>query len=149
MMKRQLSVLIVAAVAATGCFKTSSSVTPTSTSGLNGTWSSVESLPGAGGSWQTACTNFTWAVTEYTGTTGAGTFGALCFGNVQVTGSARGTLSGSTLNWSANATGTVPGGTSCAIALTGTAVLESDRIRIPYSGTTCLGPVSGTETIKK
>ena len=105
-MKRSLSVLIVAAaVVAGGCFKTSSTVTPSTTSGLSGTWTSIESLPGAGGSLAEACTNFRWAVTEYTGTTGAGTFSALCLGNIQVTGSARGTLVGTTVNWTANATG--------------------------------------------
>ena len=149
-MKRCLSVVIVAAaIVAGGCFKTSTSVTPSTTSSLSGTWTSVESLPGAGGSWAEACTNFKWAVTEYTGTTGAGTFSALCLGNIQVTGSARGTLVGTTVNWTANATGTVAGSPSCAIALAGSATLETDRIRIPYSGTTCLGPVSGTETIKR
>jgi hypothetical protein len=67
-----------------------------------------------------------------------------------VAGSASGTLTGSTVNWSANATGTIPGQASCAIALTGTATLEANnRIRIPYSGTTCLGPVSGTEIIAR
>jgi hypothetical protein len=71
-------------------------------------------------------------------------------GNMQVSGSATGTLSGSTINWSANATATVPGVPSCPIALSGTATLEANnQIRIPYSGTTCLGPVSGTEIIKK
>jgi hypothetical protein len=34
--------------------------------------------------------------------------------------------------------------------LSGTATLESNgQIRIPYTGTTCMGPVSGIETLKK
>ena len=150
-MKRSLSVVIVTAIVAAGCFKVDSKVsTPTtSASSLSGTWASVESLPGASGSLAQSCTDFRWAVTELTGTTGAGTFSATCLGNISVTGSARGTLVGSTINWSANATGTAPGGPSCAIALAGSAVLETDKIRIPYAGTTCLGPVSGTETIKR
>ena len=54
------------------------------------------------------------------------------------------------MNWSANATGAVPGVPPCAIAISGTATLEANnRIRIPYSGTTCLGPVSGTEIVQR
>ena len=149
-MKRSLSVVIVTAIVAAGCFKVDTKTTPTnSASSLSGTWASIESLPGASGSLLQSCTNFRWAVTEYTGTTGAGTFGATCLGNIEVTGSARGTLVGTTVNWTANATGTMAGGPSCPIALSGSATLEADRIRIPYAGTTCLGPVSGTEVIKK
>jgi hypothetical protein len=38
---------------------------------------------------------------------------------------------------------------SCEISLTGTAELLSESIRIPYSGDTCLGKVSGVETLKR
>ena len=84
-------------------------------------------------------------MTEYTGTTAKGTFSARCFGNVDIAGTAQGTLAGVNVTWSAAATGTIAGAPPCAITLSGIATLETDRIRIPYSGTTCLGPVSGTE----
>ena len=47
--------------------------------------------------------------------------------------------------------GTVGGaGMACPFSLTGTAVPEGlDTIRINYNGTTCLGPVSGSEVLKK
>jgi hypothetical protein len=71
-------------------------------------------------------------------------------GNVQVAGSASGTLSGNTITWNATATGTVPNVPACQISLSGTATLEANnKIRIPYAGTTCVGPVSGTEVIQK
>jgi hypothetical protein len=38
---------------------------------------------------------------------------------------------------------------TCAIALSGVATLETDKIRVPYSGTTCVGPVSGTEVLRR
>lgn len=149
-MKRYVALFALIALASAACFKINTSPTPVNSTStkLGGIWVTIESIPGAtaGGS----CTNFRWAVTEFTGTTGAGTFSATCFStNVQITGSASGTLSGTNVTWSANATATMEGLPPCAIALGGVAVLETDRIRVPYSGTTCLGPVSGTETIKR
>ena len=85
-----------------------------------------------------------------TTTSGSGTFSATCMGNVQVNGSASGSINGNTITWSATATGTVPNLPPCQIMLSGTATLEANnKIRIPYAGTTCLGPVSGTEVIQK
>ena len=145
-----LASVIAVALAGSACFKTSTtSPSGTSVQSLAGTWASTQSLPGASGSLQDSCTNFQWAITQFSGMTAAGTFSATCQGNIQIAGSAQGTLSGSTLNWSVSATATVPGMPSCAIGLAGTATLETDQIRIPYSGTTCLGSVSGTEIVKR
>jgi hypothetical protein len=145
-----LTVFAAAASAACFDFGSKTSPSPTTSQVLGGTWVTTQSLPGVSGSIQDSCVNFQWNVTEFSGTSGAGTFSATCMGNVQVAGSASGTLAGSTVNWSANATGTAPGLPPCPIALTGTATLEaSNRIRIPYSGTTCLGPVSGTEIVTR
>jgi hypothetical protein len=152
-MPRVLIAVFVAAASLAGsaCFNFNNSTSPTSiSSALGGAWTTVESLPGSSGSLQDSCINYSWNVTEFNGTTGSGTFSATCFGNVQISGTAKGTLVGSTLNWSATATGTVPGLPPCAINLAGTATIEgTNRIRIPYSGTTCLGPVSGTEIIQR
>ena len=145
-----LTIVMAASSAACFDFGTKTSPSPSTSQVLGGTWATLQSLPGVSGSIQDSCVNFRWTVTEFSGTSGSGTFSATCLGNVQVNGSASGTLAGSTLSWSANATGTAPGLPSCAIALTGTATLEANnRIRIPYSGTTCFGPVSGTEIITK
>jgi hypothetical protein len=84
------------------------------------------------------------------GNTGAGTFTATCFEILQLSGSAHGTVVGTTVNWTAVATATGPAGvSSCAISLTSSAQLNGDEIEIPYSGTTCLGDVSGTERLRK
>jgi hypothetical protein len=155
MMKRYAFVLLamLAAGASAACFDFATKTTsPTNTTSqtLGGSWATVQSLPGASGSLQDACVNFKWSVTQFSGTSGSGTFSATCLGNMAVTGSASGTLVGSTVSWTANATGTVAGQPVCSIALAGTATLEANnRIRIPYSGTTCLGPVSGTEIISR
>ena len=148
-MKRILAVVASAALISAGCFKSSSTVTtPTnSSSTLGGTWVTVTHVPGSFGA-QT-CTNFTWSVTSFTGSTGSGTFGATCFGNMQITGSASGTINGSNIAWTANATATVAGQPACAISLSGTATLQTDRITIPWSGTACGTMVGGTETVKR
>ena len=131
---------------------TKASPSNAATQALGGVWATTQSFPGIGsGSVQDSCTNFKWQVTDFSGTSGSGTFSATCLnGAMNIAGSARGTLSGTTVTWTATATATgagIPAG--CAISLAGTAVLDGNQIRIPYSGTTCLGPVSGTEILGK
>ena len=148
-----LVALFAAAAANAGCFDfaTKTSPTPTASTALAGEWATTQSIPGASGSLNDACVDFKWAVTQYDGTSGAGTFSATCMGNVKVVGSAKATLSSATsATWTANATGTAPNQPACQGALSGTATLEAtNQIKIPYSGTSCLGPLSGTEIIKR
>ena len=122
--------------------------TPTTATlqGMGGSWTSVSPAPTPAPG---TCTDFHWTITDFTGTTGSGTFTATCAGNVQVAGTASGTLSGTTVTWSANATGTTSGGVSCPIPLTGTATFDGTQFRIPYSGTACGAPLSGTEILRK
>jgi len=96
-----------------------------------------------------SCGNLEWAITSMTDTSAAGTFKATCGGGLTLEGSAEGKLNGLTADLKAS--GTVTGaGISCPFSLTGTAVPEGlDTVRINYSGTTCLGPVSGSEVLKK
>jgi hypothetical protein len=95
------------------------------------------------------CGNLQWQITSMTSTSASGTFKATCGGGLTLEGSAEGKLNGATADLKAS--GTVTGaGMTCAFSLTGTAVPESlDTIRINYSGTTCLGPVSGSEVLKR
>ena len=88
-------------------------------------------------------------MTQQTGNTASGTFSATCTGDLKVAGTANGTLSGSIVTW--NATGDRIGARTAVlpITLTGTAELGVDSIRVPYSGDTCLGKVSGVEVLKK
>jgi hypothetical protein len=140
--------LFAAAVVASGCFnserKSSTSPTTTGSAALLGSWSSASAVPSP-----TACSDFRWNVTEQTGTTARGTFSATCPGDIRVSGMASGMLSGSSITWNANATASVPNLPSCPITLSGTAELGIDSIRVPYSGETCLGRVSGVEVLRK
>lgn len=141
------SLALLAALSA-GCFEFERKSTTGPSSGgaaaLLGSWTSGSIVPQPG-----QCSDFKWDVTEQTGNSAAGSFSATCAGDLRISGTARGTLSGSTVTWSADAVASVPGLASCPITLNGTAELLVDSIRIPYAGTTCLGPVSGVETLKK
>ena len=131
-----------------GCSSMFSSLltTPTDPVSLTtGAWTSISStttLPNT-------CTDFHWTITEISGTRGSGTFTAKCTNNVQLSGTAQGTLTGTTVTWAASGTGTAPTGVACPFALSGTATFDGTQYRIPYSGTTCLGPVSGSEVLRK
>lgn len=143
-----LALCLAASTASSAClgYERTSSVGPSDTgvSGLLGNWTSTNLVPST-----SACSDFKWNVTQQTGNTASGTFSATCTGDLKVSGTASGTLSGSTGTWNAQATASVPGLPSCPIALTGTAELGVDSIRVPYSGETCLGRVSGVEVLRK
>lgn len=144
---RMLSCLAMAAAAAACGFEHESTVAGPSAAGLSalmGSWTSSSVVPSA-----SACSDFKWNVTEQTGTTARGSFSATCAGDLKLVGTAQGTLSGSTISWTAQGTATGPGLPSCAISLAGTAEIGMDSIRVPYSGDTCLGKVSGTEVLRK
>ena len=154
-MVRRFSIVALLAICTAGaaCFNFTTSVTaPSGTTGaaaaLVGGWHSANGAAPGGGSNQT-CTNFQWSVTQTSGNTATGTFSATCFGDTAVSGNANGSLSNSVLTWSASATAVIPGITTCAISLSGTAQVVGDTIQIPYSGTSCFGALSGTETLKK
>jgi len=147
------AIVVAVALAAAGCvgFEHKSTVTGPSNgtatiNALMGTWASASSgvLPSP-----STCVDFKWNPTEQTATSAKGSFSATCAGGLKVAGTASGTLSGSTITWSANGTATEAGTPSCAITLTGTAELGTNSIRIPYTGNTCVGPVSGVEILNK
>jgi hypothetical protein len=127
-------------------FEHKSTLGPTASgiSALSGNWSSTNLIPSP-----STCSDFKWNVTEQSGTSASGSFSATCAGELKLTGTARGTLSGSGIAWSAEGNATAPGLTSCTITLTGTAELTTDSIRVPYAGDTCLGKVSGVENLQK
>ncbi|MGE5815201.1 MAG: hypothetical protein ACM36C_11985 [Acidobacteriota bacterium] len=133
-------------IASAGCYEFTHKTTAPSNSlaNLAGNWSSGNIIPNA-----SSCTDFKWTVTEYTGTNAKGSFNATCAGNITFYGTAEAWLTGSIINWKADATGSAPGLPNCPIALTGTATLTNDTISVPYSGQTCLGAVSGTEVLKR
>jgi hypothetical protein len=155
-MKNYLFACVAAAsIAAAGCvgFDHSSSVTsPSTTPGVNaltGSWQSVQDagsiIPDPN-----TCTDFKWVASTQTPTSAVGSFSASCNG-VIFSGVANGTLTGTTVAWGAN--GTASGASlpqsPCAITLTGTAELGTNSIRVPYTGSTCMGPVSGVQVLSK
>jgi hypothetical protein len=159
-MKNLLFVCVAAvSLAAVGCvgFDHSSSVTsPTSATSspgiqaLAGTWQSVQDASSSIIPDANTCTDFKWVASSQTPTSASGTFSANCNG-VAFGGLANGTLTGTTVAWGANgtATGASLPQSPCAITLTGTAELGTNTITVPYSGSTCMGPVSGTQTLNK
>lgn len=137
------------AMAAAGCFgfeRKSTATAPTASglSALLGSWTSSNIVPSPG-----SCTDFKWNVTEQTTNSAGGTFSATCAGDLKLSGTAQGTLSGSVINWTAEGTANAAGLLSCRFSLIGTAELAGDSVRVPYSGDTCLGKVSGVQTLRK
>jgi hypothetical protein len=149
MKKVALFLVFSVATAAAACigFERKSNVTGPSATGLSallGSWSSSNIIPTA-----STCTDFKWNVTEQTASTAKGSFSATCAGDLKLTGTAQGTLSNGGISWTAQGVGSAPGLVSCSISLTGTAELGVDSIRVPYTGDTCLGKVSGTEVLRR
>lgn len=149
MTKTHLAGILSLAVVASGCFgyERKSTLGPSATGGgaLAGSWTSGSLIPGPG-----QCADMRWEATEQTANSASGRFSATCAGGLQLTGTARGTLNGTVIAWSAEATADAPGLTgACPISLSGTAELLVDSIRIPYRGTTCLGAVEGVETLRR
>jgi hypothetical protein len=154
MTRKVLFATLVAALMSVNCSNlldelknTTSSSSPSTTGAqsLNGTWASVSSVTTE----QNTCTNFRWTVTDFSNSTGTGSFTATCLSNMAIAGTATGMLTGSTVTWTATAVGLSPAGDSCPISLNGTAVLDNDQIRVPFSGTTCAGAISGTEILRR
>jgi hypothetical protein len=148
MTRRLLALTICCATLNAGCFEffnSTSKPSPT-VNFLGGQW--VSSTADAT-SLLTSCANFVWSATEQSATSATGSFSATCFNVVQVTGTAQGTIVGSQISWSAS--GTAVGGPTgtCVINLSGTATVTESQIQIPFTGSTCLGPVSGTEVLTR
>jgi hypothetical protein len=119
---------------------------PSPSGSLGGIWiSDGITVPTPG-----SCNNFQWQVTASTATSLAGNFSATCGGNITVTGSASGRVESSQVPISVAGTATYAGAISCDFSLTGTGtIIDNNTITIPYSGQTCQGPVSGTQTLRR
>lgn len=148
--KTLMAALSLSAILATGCIGFERESTPTGPSAaghgsLLGNWSSSNLIPSP-----SSCSDFKWNVSEQTAVSAKGSFSASCAGDLKVAGTAQGEFTtAGTITWSGQANATGPGLTSCAVTLAGTAELGVDSIRIPYAGDTCLGKVSGVETLRR
>lgn len=160
---RTIAAIVLACGLATGCDllsdKSSSSSTSTPTSPTTTTSGSSVAIDAFAGTWQSTsttvppagCGNLTYTVTPVGANAANVTFAATCASNISVSGSGSGTLSGSTITYSA--TGLVgQGGVNCPFTFTNnTATIDttSNQVTVNYSGTVCGIPVSGSDTVKK
>jgi hypothetical protein len=145
----QLVICVAVAASTSACFgfeRGNSATAPTASGSgsLLGNWTSSSLIPTP-----STCTDFKWNVTEQTAASARGSFSATCANDLKLTGTAQGTLSGSTIDWSAQGVANAPGISGCSITLKGTAEIGITSIRVPYSGDTCLGKVSGVETLRR
>jgi hypothetical protein len=117
---------------------------------LTGVWSSTAPL-GNPNSW--TCGNFQWSIGSQTSSSLAGEFAAVCAGIVLVQGQASGQLNGAGTEVALRLTGTATaqGIITCPFELSGTGYITDggNTMRLPYSGTTCFGPIHGEETIRR
>ncbi len=152
------------AIAAAGCgFEHQSSVVAPSpassgsmqavTAAMVGAWSSQTQAAPTAVPDPKSCGNFEWTVSSQTASAVAGTFTVTCDGGLSmISGTGTGTLANATtVNLAASGSGSMPGVSSCAFTLTSTATISDNNntLTVPYSGTTCLGPVHGTETLRR
>src|SRR5688572_20859893 len=107
-----------------------------------GTWQSAGAGP-PGFPDPNGCTNFVWTVTSQSADAIGGTFTATCLGSVPISGMGSGQVNGSTINMALSGTANLPTG-ACAFSVVGTGTYQGQEIHVPYTGTTCLGPISGT-----
>ncbi len=104
-------------------------------------------MPAAAG--DQSCSNFAWTVTSQSSTHIVGNFTAVCLGSANIAGAGTGNITGNNVTLTITGNGSMPGLASCPFSITGNGTMEGDVIRVPYTGTTCLGPVSGTQTIAR
>jgi len=147
------ALIIVLAVGSTACFdmfkNLFSPTKPTDpTSGdirsYIGTWTGPTVTPAA-----QSCGGLMWKITSQTGSQASGDFAATCADGVKLDGTMTATHSDTSIPWAATGTAT-RGAATCPFNMTGTGTFQgTSNIVVTYSGTSCNGPVSGTETIKR
>jgi len=122
--------------------------TSTSSGPMTGTWASqgAVTIPSV-----SSCSNFSWQISSQSANSLSGNFYAECGGNVAISGEASGVLNDpTTVTIAVSGSALVAGFPVCAFSLSGIGIITNgDTLTIPYSGTTCLGPVQGTETLRR
>ena len=124
---------------------------PTSPSETNGeirsylgTWIGPAIAPAA-----QSCAGLQWKITSQSGSQATGEFAATCADGVSLAGTITATHSDTAIPWAATGTAT-KGETTCPFSMTGTGTFQgTSNIVISYAGTSCNGPLSGSETIKR
>jgi hypothetical protein len=114
---------------------------------LTGLWVARTDLPLPSAS---TCKNFQWIITSQSPTAIAGSFTAECGGGLTISATASGSLVNPTTAIIQVTGNGVLGAVGCQFDLNGTGtIVDNDSITIQYTGTTCFGPVSGTETLRR
>jgi len=113
---------------------------------LLGTWS-ASTAPG-GLPTPDACTALELVFDQQDGEVYTGTFHAVCADGIELTGTATGTYVDDVVTVTATGTASAAG-LDCAFTLNGTARIMGEQITIEYTGTSCLGPVSGTHVLAR
>jgi hypothetical protein len=119
-----------------------------SSSSLVGTWASTTSATAPVSA--SSCSSFQYQITTQTASNIAGTFAATC-GTATLTGIATGTINGTAVALTATGTAVIPGVPSCPFTLQGNGSIidNGTTLNVPFTGTTCQGPVSGTAVLHK
>lgn len=109
-----------------------------------GTWAGPTIAPAA-----QSCGSLLWKITSQTGGQASGDFSAACADGVTLTGTMTATHGETSIPWAATGTASKAGAT-CPFSMTGTGTFQgTSNIVISYAGTSCNGPISGSETIKR
>jgi hypothetical protein len=111
---------------------------------LVGQWSSSSSASTPA---QDSCADLQWSATQEEASTYSGAFSATCGTGAEVEGTLTGILVDDQLVLTGVGTATPVGSIGCDLTLDTTACVVGDAIQLDYAGSTCLGPVSGTEVL--
>jgi hypothetical protein len=148
----RIALVVTLAVSSTACgqlFKSifSSPTEPTATGDVRsylGTWAGPTVAPIA-----QSCGSLEWKITSQTGGQASGDFSAVCADGVSLAGTMTATHGETAIPWAATGTATKDAVT-CPFSMTGTGTFQgTSNISLNYAGTSCNGPVSGAETIKR
>jgi hypothetical protein len=109
-----------------------------------GTWIGPTLAPAA-----QSCGSLQWKITSQTGSQASGEFSAACADDVKLAGSMTATHGETSIPWAATGTAT-KGASTCPFSMTGSGTFQgTSNIVVNYAGTSCNGPLSGSETIKR
>jgi hypothetical protein len=148
----RIALILSLAVSSTACGQILKSIlgSPTEPSNTGdvrsylGTWTGSTVAPVA-----QSCGSLLWKITSQTGGQASGDFSATCADGVTLTGTMTATHGETSIPWAATGTAT-KGAATCPFSMTGTGTFQgTSNIALNYAGTSCNGPVSGSETIKR
>ena len=109
-----------------------------------GTWLGATAAPVA-----QSCGSLQWKITSQTGGQASGDFSAVCADDVSLSGTMTATHGETSIPWAATGTA-AKGSATCPFSVTGTGTFQgTSNILVNYAGTSCNGPVSGSQTITR